>query len=125
MLNRAGQYGWRCIGLTTWTWTIEMTGTQWAAAATRGSEPPGGGWTRIGRYAFTVYWTRPVPAQPIPNSPNPEVFSSPKKFQKALNRQQQLATRTTADGVAGGMLALSITDSLAGAVDKLSDWLAE
>lgn len=125
MLNRAGQYGWRCIGFTTWTWTIEMTGQQWSAAATMGKEPPGGGWQRIGRYAFYVYWTRPVPAAPLPNSPNPEVFSSPKKFQKALDKQKRAVIQTMTGATTGAVNSQSLTGSLAGAIDKLSDWLSE
>lgn len=123
MLNRAGQYGWRCVSFTTWTWTIEMTGNQWATAATMGKEPPGEGWQRIGRYAFMVYWTRPVAAPPLPNSPNPEVFSSPKKFRKALDKQQRANVQPAGGMVASAPAQPTITSSIAAAIDKLTEQL--
>jgi len=129
MLNRAGQFGWRCIGFTTWTWTLEMTGTQWVAAATMGREPAGGGWARIGRWAHMVFWTRPNSVAPIPNSPNPEVFSSPKKFQKALDKQRQLPmvapTGTQGGSLSRSFAAIADVSLLATAIDKATDFLSD
>jgi len=123
MLNRAGQYGWRCVSFTTWTWTIEMTSQQWAAAATFRNPPAGDGWQRIGRYAHMVYWTRPAPAPPLPHSPNPEVFSSPKKFQKALDKQQRALFQPVVGAEVSTQAAPSLTGSIAAAIDKLADQL--
>ena len=117
-LNRAGRYGWRGVAQTTWTWTLEFTGAQWAHARTFRRPPAGEGWQRIGRWLWRAYWARPLHLPMLPGNPEPEAFRSEKKLRRALARSGA-APSPTSSAVAGFLEGVrDVVNEVAHAVDE-------
>ena len=87
MLNRAGQYGWHGVAFTAETWTLEFDNRQWQHLSSFAKEPYGGGWQRIGRFLWSVWWARPTNLPILPGNPDPHSFKSQRKLEKELKRK--------------------------------------
>lgn len=87
LLNRAGQYGWHGVAFTAETWTLEFDNRQWQHLSSFAKEPYGGGWQRIGRFLWSVWWARPTNLPILPGNPDPHSFRSQRKLEKELRRK--------------------------------------
>lgn len=116
MLNRAGRYGWRAVACTFSTWTLEFAGAQWTHAHTFWRQPADGGWHRVGRYWFSVYWAKPLHLPVLPGNPAPEDFRSEKRLRRALARNGAAAGGGVVSGLLDGVREL-VQDAV-GAVEQ-------
>jgi hypothetical protein len=101
MLNRAGQYGWHGVAFTAETWTLEFDNRQWQHLSSFAKEPFGGGWQRIGRFLWSVWWARPTNLPILPGNPDPHSFKSQRKLEKELRRKAGIAEPTLVETLVG------------------------